>query len=91
MGTTLPAVAETHPDRDTRCPPIVLFAPATATGCAASGRWPAWKNPSGEDERQLGTWLHGQRQAASQGRLSGAHREQLDTLVPGWNTWRTAT
>ncbi|GAB2709903.1 helicase associated domain-containing protein [Arthrobacter bambusae] len=58
---------------------------------AAAGRWPAWKNPAGEDERQLGTWLHGQRQAASQGRLSGEHREQLDSLVPGWNTWRTAT
>lgn len=53
-------------------------------------RWPTWKKPSGESERQLGTWLHAQRQAASRGQLSQQRRKQLDTAAAGWNTWRNA-
>ncbi|MBT8162909.1 MULTISPECIES: helicase associated domain-containing protein [Arthrobacter] len=56
---------------------------------AGRGRWPSWKNPAGDEERRLGTWLHKQRQAAGQGRLSDARRHRLDELVPGWNPWRT--
>jgi hypothetical protein len=55
---------------------------------AAEGRWPRFRNPADEAERVLGVWLHSQRQAFGDGRLTSAEVTLLDAKVRGWNAWR---
>jgi hypothetical protein len=55
---------------------------------SAEGRWPRFRNPAGDAERVLGVWLHGQRQAFGDGRLTSAEVRLLDNKVRGWNAWR---
>lgn len=56
---------------------------------ASSNRFPSFKNYMDETERRLGTWLHVQRQAASNGTLAPQRIADLDATVSGWNTWQT--
>lgn len=52
------------------------------------GRWPRFRDPVDEAERVLGVWLHAQRQAFGDDRLSVEQVGQLDASVPGWSAWR---
>lgn len=53
-----------------------------------AGRWPRFRNSVDEDERVLGVWLHGQRQAFGAGRLTVEQVGQLDAAAPDWRAWR---
>lgn len=57
---------------------------------ASESRFPSYRRPRSETERILGTWLHGQRQGASNNRLTADQLESLEDRVPGWNTWTSA-
>jgi hypothetical protein len=57
---------------------------------ASEGRLPSYRRPSSETERLLGTWLHSQRQQASNKQLTADKRQSLQDHVPGWNTWRVS-
>ncbi|MBO1269823.1 helicase associated domain-containing protein [Arthrobacter cavernae] len=47
------------------------------------GRWPSHKAADPE-ERLIGVWLHGRRQAAANGALAVDLHERLDAETPGW-------
>ncbi|KRE72695.1 helicase associated domain-containing protein [Arthrobacter sp. Soil762] len=47
------------------------------------GRWP-WFNAADSEERLIGVWLHGRRQAAGNGRLAEELHQRLDAEAPGW-------
>jgi hypothetical protein len=55
---------------------------------AETRRWPHFRDPSDEHERELGVWLHAQRQRFGRGQLLESENRLLDSLVPGWNAWR---
>lgn len=58
-------------------------------GYTATGNdWPRHKNPSTEQERVLGVWLHVQRISRRHHKLALAREEQLNTVLPGWQEGR---
>lgn len=57
---------------------------------ASESRFPSYRRPRSETERILGTWLHGQRQGASNYRLTADQLESLQDRIPGWNTWTSS-
>lgn len=62
---------------------------ALASFMAKSARWPSYRNSADATERQLGVWLHAQRQNALNGRMTDEMAAAINTAVPGWNTWRS--
>ncbi|MDR6507738.1 helicase associated domain-containing protein [Arthrobacter oryzae] len=61
---------------------------ALAAFMTTSDRWPSYRNFTDSTERQLGVWLHAQRQNALNGRMTDEMVAAINTAVPGWNTWR---
>ena len=51
---------------------------------AEHSRLPQYRSYSTENERQLGVWLHNQRQRRSRGRLPQSRIEELDSAVQNW-------
>lgn len=56
-----------------------------------SERLPSYRNYADDRERQLGTWLHAQRQQAFAGKMADQKRAVIDTALPGWYTWGRRT
>lgn len=50
--------------------------------------WPLPQKASNEEERVLGSWLHGQRIKLRKGTLTKEHEGKLDTQLPGWREGR---
>lgn len=46
--------------------------------------WPVWRNPHSDDERQIGMWLHAQRQRFRRSLLGQDLVNLLDERLPGW-------
>ncbi|MGN7150736.1 helicase associated domain-containing protein [Arthrobacter sp. SAFR-179] len=51
--------------------------------------WPLYQQASGEEERALGAWLHGQRISFRNGTLSKEHERKLDAQLDGWRQGRS--
>ena len=51
--------------------------------------WPLYQKASTEEERVLGSWLHGQRISFRNGTLSKEHEGKLDAELPGWREGRS--
>ena len=63
---------------------------ATIAFAAAGGRLPARSATADAEERALATWLGNQRATGHSGRLSAERRRQLDAVLPGWASVRSA-
>lgn len=55
---------------------------------AAGNDWPRHKNPSSEQERAVGVWLHVQRISHCEGTMTPEREAQLNNAVPGWREGR---
>lgn len=61
---------------------------ALARFMSTSDRWPSYRTYTDSTERQLGIWLHAQRQNALDGRMPNEMAAGMNAAVPGWNTWK---
>jgi Helicase associated domain len=51
--------------------------------------WPLHRKAASEEERVLGSWLHGQRIKLRKGTLTKEHQGKLDAQLPGWREGRS--